>query len=122
LFNILQKSLKEKEIHSFTLNYELSEPASLYLLASTYYRLSGKIYNALIFEYIYKRIKEIFLILNLYSKIIEPNELKEKVTQEELENFITNLKKELSQKNEISIEQIQNDPLNQILSKFFYLS
>ena len=122
MFNILQKSITQKEFHSFTLNYELSEPASLYLLASTYYRLSGKIYNALIFEYIYKRIREIFLILNLYSKAVELDQSKEKITQEELENFINNLKKELSQENQISIEQIQKDPINQILSKLFYQS
>ncbi|GIX40641.1 MAG: hypothetical protein KatS3mg129_0374 [Leptospiraceae bacterium] len=129
MFYLLTENLNKKQIYEYSLNYQLSEPATLYSLTSTYYRISGQIYHALLFENIYKRIKEIFSILNLYSKAIHLNQKFEKEeisykldtpTEEEIEQFKINLKKEIQ--NQITEKEIKNDEINQILSKFFFQS
>jgi hypothetical protein len=133
MYLILRQFSRYKKLYNYSLQYELSEPATLYLLASNYYRYSGKIYQALLFENIYKRIKEIFSILNQYTKSLElemKNQSKtnnhfnisyEIITESEIENFKENLIKEYQENTitEKEIKEIKNQELNQILNNLF---
>lgn len=120
--------------------FQLSEPANFFSIASIYSLKSGKTYDSLLFDYIYKRIKDIFSVLLSYSYFIELDKtLKEltktlnaesntnieeiievtvsEVTQEELKNFLESFR--VTAKNNITEQELIQYKMNQIISNFF---
>ncbi len=105
-----------------TISYYLHEPATLFSFASIYYRLAGKIYQSILFEIIYKRIKEIFSALELYVRSLDLEYKKkydqdipviiEEIKDEEIYYFLENY----NEKNDITIQDIKNHEIQQILS------
>ncbi len=122
--------------------FQLKEPANFFSIASIYSLKSGKIYDSLLFDYIYKRIKDIFSALLSYSYFIEIDKTLKKlsktfnseskseskiedileitindVTEEELKNFWENLN--VTIQNNFSSEEMLQYKMNLILSNFF---
>ncbi len=119
MFQLLEESIKYKnyKFHKFY----LTEPAILFSITSNYYRMAGKLYHALLFEILYKRIQDIFSVFHYYTqslgyhykqKYLESEEKEEildvSISDNEIHQFL----------NEIHIEI--SDEKNQIQKKDYY--
>lgn len=138
LFSILIEYLIE---HSDGFIFQLKEPANLYSIASIYSRLAGRTYHSLLYEYIYKRIQEVFSILFSYSCSINLDEVVkelqkvyslelnledyihisiENITNEDYQNFRNNLTHTIQ--NDITENEIKESTYNSLLFNFFMQS
>ncbi|MFN3604555.1 MAG: hypothetical protein ACK4UJ_07575 [Leptonema sp. (in: bacteria)] len=135
MFSLLLESLIYNTNYQFL---KLKEPANLFSIASVYSKLAGKIYYSLLFEYIYKRIQEIFSLLFSYSQYINLDSILKELSKnqklktnleeilnitiddikdEEYKNFQKNL--EFTIDNMISEKEILESATNSILFNFF---
>lgn len=138
LFSILIEYLLD---HSDGFIFQLKEPANLYSIASIYSRLAGRTYHSILYEYIYKRIQEVFSILFSYSCSINLDEVVkeqkkaynlelnledyisvsiENLSNEDYQNFQNNLAQNIQ--NDITEKEIQESKYNSLLFNFFMQS
>lgn len=102
MFRLVEESIKYKNYK--VQRFYLMEPAILFSIASNYYRLAGKLYHALLFEMLYKRIQDIFSVFQYYTESLD-YQYKQKYLKSEQKEELPNIS--------ISENEI-NELLNQI--------
>ncbi|MCS7205312.1 MAG: hypothetical protein NZ853_06410 [Leptospiraceae bacterium] len=126
MFQLTKEMSQSKSQTPLFISLQIKEPASLFSLASTYSQVSGKLYQAFIYEVLYKRIWEVLELLSEYMKSLyleksEPLTIRiEELTEEELKDFNLNFKKILN--NDIKVEDFKKSINDDLLNNFFHLS
>lgn len=128
MYRIIKEKTEEKTPVSILYSLQLKEPASLFSVASTYSRIAGMRYQALLYEILYKRIQEVLEILSDYFRNVTStdNDLTmevETIPEDEMLDFYSRIRDTVDKEtHNITEKDYRISEITEILKRIMHLS